>query len=313
MHHGKLSADTASKIKKLRKTIGKANIPSSKVDENLILGTWNIREFGKKKRTKDAIHLIAEIINQYDVIALVEVRDNLQDLKRVLDVLGSYWRVVLSDYNIDSAGNRERIAYVYDSRMVRFTGLAAEADPPKVKIGGEYQSAHIDWWRSPYMASFTAGNFDFVMMTVHIRWSGGVKKRAEAIGHLADWVETRRNEKAAVDSDFVVVGDFNIPSRGSSAFKALTKHSLQMPAGLLKVKGTNLSEKNAYDQIVHSPTLGQRFTDRGGVIRFFKNSPKELFPDLSKSAFTYQLSDHLPLWVEVDTWIEDELVDAFLS
>ncbi|WOF75789.1 endonuclease/exonuclease/phosphatase family protein [Parvibaculaceae bacterium PLY_AMNH_Bact1] len=313
MHHGKISADVAAQIKALRKIIGEAKVPSSRVDENLILGTWNIREFGKKKRSKAAIHLIAEIINQYDVISLVEVRDNLQDLKRVLDVLGSYWRVVLSDYNVDHAGNRERVAYVYDSRMVRFTGLAAEADPPKVKKNGVYESAYPDWWRSPYMASFTAGNFDFVMMTAHIRWSGGVSKRAEAIGHLADWVEIRRNERAAVDTDFIVVGDFNIPSRGSSAFKALTKHSLQMPGGLLKVKGTNLSEKNVYDQIVHSPTLEDRFTDRGGIIRFFKNSHKELFPEMSEKAFTYQLSDHLPLWVEVDTWIEDELIDSYLS
>ena len=313
MHHGNVSPEIAKQIKALRGVINTAGIPPTCLDESLILGTWNIREFGKKKRSKAAIHLIAEVISQFDVLSLVELRDNLGDLKRVMDLLGSYWRVILSDYSVDNAGNRERIAYLYDSRVVRFTGLAAEADPPKEKRNGVYVNAHPDWWRSPYMASFTAGNFDFVMLTAHIRWSGGVRARAKAIGYLADWVEKRRGEPAAMDTDFIVVGDFNIPSRRSSAFKALTKHSLQVPRAMLRVRGTNLSEANTYDQIVHSPTRAERFTDKGGVIRFFEQSHEEIFPGLTEREFTYQLSDHLPLWIEADTWIEDELLNSVLS
>jgi hypothetical protein len=144
MHHGNVSPEIAAQIKKLRKMIDKAKIPTTRVDESLILGTWNIREFGKKKRRPAAKHLIAEIINQFDVITLIEVRDLLSDLKDVLDILGSYWRVVLSDYRTDDAGNHERIAYVYDSRMVRFTGLASEADPPRQKTNGGYRQLYED-------------------------------------------------------------------------------------------------------------------------------------------------------------------------
>ena len=313
MHHGDVSPEIAKQIKTLRKMIDKAKIPTTRVDETLILGTWNIREFGKKKRQKAAKHLIAEIISQFDVISLVEVRDLLGDLKDVLDILGSFWRVVLSDYRTSDAGNHERIAYVYDSRIVRFTGLASEADPPRQKIKGKYEQLYRDWWRSPYMASFTAGNFDFVMIAAHIRWGGGVKARAEEIGHLADWVEQRRGEPGAVATDFIVLGDFNIPSRRSSAFKALTKNGLQMPSALTRVKGTNLSESNTYDQIVHSPTNPARFTNKGGAIHFYNNSYKELFPDLSATEFTFQLSDHLPLWIEIDAWIEDEQVNSILN
>ena len=63
-----------------------------------------------------------------------------------------------------------------------------------------------------------------------------------------------------------------------------------MPKGLVGVKGTNLSEKNTYDQIVHSATNADRFTNKGGVIRLFKDSPKEIFPELTKTQFTHQLS-----------------------
>jgi hypothetical protein len=46
--------------------------------------------------------------------------------------LGRDWDVVFSDFIGDSGGNAERIAFIYDTRMVRFTGLAAEADKPRV-------------------------------------------------------------------------------------------------------------------------------------------------------------------------------------
>jgi len=141
MHHGSISTNIAKGLKELRKRIKTAKIPSSSLDETLNLATWNIRDFGKKARKKAAIHLIAEIMGQFDLISVVEVRDNVKDLKRVMDILGPYWHAVFSDYNLDRAGNRERIAYVYDKRAVTFTGLAAEADPirkkKKIVIDGE--------------------------------------------------------------------------------------------------------------------------------------------------------------------------------
>ncbi|MCL6271085.1 endonuclease/exonuclease/phosphatase family protein [Sansalvadorimonas sp. 2012CJ34-2] len=313
MHHGSLSLPTARKLQYLRQRIKEAGIPPSKLDENLIIGTWNIREFGKSPRRDDAIHLIAEIMGQFDVLAITELRDNLEDLERVRKLLGPYYKVVFSDYRNDAAGFQERIAYLYDKRAVEFTGLAAEADPMRVKgIDGEYQQVSPDWWRSPYMASFRAGNFDFVMLTAHIRWSGGVRARAKALKQLADWVEERRSSEFLVDRDFIVLGDFNIPSRRSSAYKAITSGSLQIPPALLSVQGTNLTEKATYDQILHSPTRYERFTGKGGVIRFYKESHKELYPDLSLGKFKNQLSDHLPLWLEVDTWIDDELLEKVL-
>ena len=313
MRHGTVSRATAAKIRKIRDRIEEADIPPSKLDENLILGTWNVRELGKKRRGKDAIHLIAEIVSQFDLLALTELRDDLRDLGRVMEILGDYWRVVYSDYRTDGAGNRERMAFIYDKRMVTFTGLAAEADEPRTKVGGVYTPSFA-WWRSPYMASFRAGNFDFVVLAAHMRWGNSVTERAAAIEKLADWVEDRRTDKnKAADKDFIVLGDFNIPSKRSKAFKALVKHGLIVPNGLVNVKGTNLSEKNTYDQIAHSASNPDRFTNRGGVIRFYKSSYKELYPDLSKSKFTFQLSDHLPLWIEVDTWIEDEQLDQILN
>jgi hypothetical protein len=109
MHHGQISKPIADGLIALRSRIEKGGIPSSKLDETLNLATWNIREFGKKARSEAAIHYIAEILGQFDLIGVVELRDNLADLDKVLHILGPYWRAVYSDMIPDPGGNRERI------------------------------------------------------------------------------------------------------------------------------------------------------------------------------------------------------------
>ncbi|MGF1609750.1 MAG: endonuclease/exonuclease/phosphatase family protein [Kiloniellales bacterium] len=324
MRHGSVSVSLAKSLIELRKRIEAAKIPPSKLDETLNFATWNIREFGRKKRKARAIHYIAEILSQFDLIAITEVRSNLEDLLRAMYIMGPYWDMVFSDFDTDPAGNQERIAYVFDKRMVRFTGLAAEAGPPrrKDKKSGEYLPAYT-WWRSPYMASFRAGNFDFVVLAVHIRWAGGEKDRLVALKGLADWVDKRRKHKFAVDKDIIVVGDMNIPSRRSESYKIITNNGkgLRLPRGLENIEEkqatTNLSRTATYDQILHYPTHAERFTNNGGVLDFYQGDIKPLFPDdpdlWQGDKHTYQMSDHLPLWVQIDTWIEDHQLDSCLA
>lgn len=324
MHHGTISTNLAKGLKVLRKRITAAKIPSSSLDETLNLATWNIREFGKVRRKKAAIHLIAEVMGQFDLISVVEVRDNVSDLRRVLDILGPYWHVVYSDYNTDAAGNRERVAYVYDKRAVAFTGLAAEADPIRKKVtvirDGKKVKEYlpkISWWRSPFMASFRAGDFDFIAITAHIRWdtAGGEASRQRALQELADWIDKRRKEKHVIDKDIILMGDFNIPKVDDELYKAITSKGLSVPSGLRGQHGTNLARDKSYDQILHYPRHTKSFKKKGGVLDFYKGGHKALLPglNLSKKEFTYQLSDHLPLWVQLDTDIDDERLDQILN
>lgn len=320
MFHGSLNLETARSLKNLRKRIEKARIPPSKLDETLNIATWNIREFGRKRRKSAAIHFVAEIIDQFDLVAVTELRDDLTDLRRVADILGPYWRVVFSDFNTDRAGNRERIGYLYDKRAVTFTGLAAEPDPPRKKdrTTNEYVS-RITWWRSPYMASFRAGNFDFVLLTVHIRWGSGADARVPALKTLAKWIDKRRREKNVVDKDIIVMGDFNIPKLDDNLFDAITSKGLTVPQVLRGTgHGSNLAKDKRYDQIFHYRRHTDVFKDVGGVLDFYDDDwralfPKSRYPDMDKRAFTYQLSDHLPLWVQIDTWTDDEELDQLIN
>ncbi len=315
MDHGKISKDVAKGLLALQERIAAAKIPSSKLDETLNIASWNIREFGKKPRTEAAIHYIAEILGQFDVIGIVELRDDLTDLGRVLKILGPYWRAVYSDMIPDAGGNRERLAFIYDKRAATFNGLAAEASPPRVKKGNEYLS-DVSFWRSPYMASFKAGSFDFILLTTHIRWGDSTEARRVEIETLADWIEAKRQEKTKEDKDLIVMGDYNIASRDDPLFKAITKHGLQIPKALLGAHGTNLEKDKRYDQILHYPIYPDNFTNAGGELDFYIDAAhiKELFPgNMTKEKFTFQLSDHLPLWMQINTDIAGEKLEEIVQ
>lgn len=97
MHHGPVSPEIAKGLLALKQRIEAAKIPPSKLDETANIAIWNIREFGKVRRTRPALHYIAEILGQFDLIALVELRDDLSDMAKVMRFLGRYWQIVYSD------------------------------------------------------------------------------------------------------------------------------------------------------------------------------------------------------------------------
>lgn len=318
--HGTISPDIAKGLKILRTRIGASNIPPMKFDETLNIATWNVREFGKKRRTEAAIHYIAEVVWQFGLVAIVELRDNLTDLQRVMRILGPNWEVIFSDFNTDPAGNRERIGYLFDKRAVTPTGLAAEADPPRIKnpTTGDYLP-QISFWRSPYMATFRSGNFDFLLLAAHIKWGAGGKVRIPELRALADWVEARSSEKFVEDKDIFVVGDFNIPKVDDELFRAITAHHLTIP---MKLRGTNhgsnLQKDKHYDQIFHDTRYTRTEPDAGGVLDFYADDwralfPSDQYPDMTKEKFTYEMSDHLPLWMHLDTWVADEQIDQVIT
>jgi endonuclease/exonuclease/phosphatase family metal-dependent hydrolase len=319
MHHGEISAEIAKGLKELRKRIAKSKIPSSEIDETLNLTTWNIRKFGQTSRKTASLHYIAEIMGQFDLIAVTELQENLEDLSEVLKILGPYWRAVYSDFIKDQGNAKERMAYVFDKRAVSFTGLAAEADAPRKKMKNGEWIPEFSWWRSPYIASFRSGNFDFVLITAHIRWGSGKKARIKPLKLLAEWIHDRRENKFTADQDIILLGDFNIPKLDDDLFKAITSQGLDIPAPLRGLEhGSNLAKNKRYDQILHYPVYDKKLIKKAGILNFFAGGEegiKKLFPNenLGKTKFTYQLSDHLPLWVQLDTDIDGEQLDQIIN
>ena len=135
-------ADVAVQLDGLRTALDAA-VPAKAVDRNLLIGTWNIRAFGdltrawhsgpgdSPRRDLTSLRCIAEVLKRFDVVAVQEVRGNLTCLRHALRVLGPSWGVILTDVTRGDQGNGERLAFLFDTRRVKPSGLACELVLPK--------------------------------------------------------------------------------------------------------------------------------------------------------------------------------------
>ncbi len=316
MHHGQISPEIAHGLLSLQGRIQAGQVPPSKLDETLLIATWNIRELGKQHRLDASLHYLAEVIGTFDLVCLVEVRDDVRDLSEILHYLGPYWRVLFSDYITDHGGNRERVAFVYDERAVMFTGLAGNVLGERTKKRAEYVDK-ISWWRPPFVASWRAGNFDFLLMGTHIRWGASETARQHELEKLATWVTQREHERFIYDKDIILVGDFNIPDRSSALYKAITAGGLKAPSGVLGIEhGSNLERTKHYDQILVAPHFPDSVTGHAGVLDIFDGSFQPLYEGIAKKTdkdLTFEMSDHLPLWIEINTDDDSFKLDQILN
>ena len=102
----------------------------------------------------------------------------------------------------------------------------------------------------------------------------------------------------------VLVGDFNLPSQRSWVWGEFAPAGFLVPAGLGDDPGSDLARGKRYDRMLwKTHDTSPRFTGQAGAVDFYQGSHHELFPGhrMSRDEFTFQLSDHLPLWVEVRT------------
>lgn len=296
------------------KTVLDQEVPEKSVDKTLLLASWNIREFGGMKyggRDKEALFYLAEILSRFDLIAVQEIRDNLDALDDLMNILGGWWKYLVSDVTLGKQGNQERHAYIYDTRKLSFGGLAGELSPPMKKVEGTL-SADFAFARSPYLAGFRAGWFKFTICTQHLYYGEAKaddvqrQKEAEMVVKL---LKMRMKQKDRWANNAVLLGDFNVFSTQDQTFLTLEKGDFQVPAGL-RGKYTNASLNKPFDQIAFlAPDVArQTSVAKAGVFPFFSHVYRDedrliYQPDMAEKEYrqwrTYKMSDHLPIWVEL--------------
>src|SRR6478609_1716688 len=192
----------------------------------LLLGTWNLREFDSESwgtRLPESYAYIAEVIDRFDLVAVQEVRSDLRALEALLERLGKHWAYLVSDVTEGKAGNRERLAFLYDTTKVRLLGIAGELVLPPVSKGGALVPA-TQVARTPLMATFQVGWTKFVLATVHIIYgsdSPAPKARVEEIREVARFLKARTEDTVEPIRNLIVLGDFNIFTTGDATMRAL--------------------------------------------------------------------------------------------
>lgn len=137
MRYYKLKSDFTKKEKRdfvinnileLRKGM-RAKILEKNLDKNLLIATWNIRDFDSNKfghgpRLKESFYYIAEIISAFDLVAVQEVNKDLRAFNRLMYLLGPDWDFITTDVTEGKSGNSERMTFIYDVRRVSLISLA---------------------------------------------------------------------------------------------------------------------------------------------------------------------------------------------
>ncbi len=294
-------------IARLRRRIEDSRLPGKLIDHNLLVGTWNIMNFGRvyekweenarsPKRNLRAMAYVAEIVRRFDVIAIKEVKWDTSAIRMLVeDFLGSNWGMIISDVSAGAKGNVERLAFVYDKRRVQSSGLAGEIVLPPTDEGDPAQQFD----RTPYIAGFESSGESFALLTAHIRYGDVPADRMEEVRALADYIaiEIRgRARTGAEESNLIVLGDFNIDDRGDNPlFRAFTSTGLIVPSQLLNLKTTYSTKPKYYDQIAwFMGDLDLLTTEQAGVINF----AGAVYQELTLRQMSYRVSDHFPLWVE---------------
>lgn len=318
---------TIERILRLRRQLDE-EIPPKTATETLLLATWNVREFGDNRRT-ESLFYIAEIISRFNLVALQEVAADLKGLENLMKILGHGWDYIVTDSTEGTAGGGERTAFIYDKNKIFFRNIAGEIVLPQTQlIQGELQFA-----RTPYCVAFQAGWFKFHLTTVHIYYgssSGLDPRRVEEIGSIAKFL-TKRGKKE--DTSYILLGDFNIPKCGDAAMQALEKNGFHIP-DCIKQHPTDLGKSKHYDQIAFNLKLEKNMTvfseknQKAGAFDFTKSvytvddahiysqyfdakyregkSEKEIEKYFLSKWRTFQMSDHLPLWVELKIDFSDQ-------
>ena len=283
----------------------------AKGKDTLLVATWNIANLGVQDRLASDYALIAEVISWFDLVAVQEVNDDLRGIEAIHDELPARYDLLFSD----ASGNRERQAFLYDSRKVRrLREVGRVAIPPSqlpkiARQGTATPFAGFD--RGPYLASFEAGSFRFALLNVHLFYGSDdpadLDRRTLETFAVAWWADRTHRDAKTYVPDIVPLGDFNLPKAepGDRIFDALVALGLETPSHSSQI-GSAIASDNQYDQLAFFPgATKDRFTGACSVFDFdgavFQDLWAQRTPTQFRDYVRYHLSDHRPLWAEFHT------------
>ncbi len=315
----------------LRLKVGlEQRIPSRKTEENLLICSWNIKEFGyTSQRLNEAYFYIAEIISRFDLVAVQEVKSTLKDLDMLMRILGDDWDYLVNDITDGNDGNSERSAYLFNKKRLKLSGLAGELVLwPEITVG----SAIKQLKRTPYMTGFKSTWKSFVMLNLHVHpgdEDDDLVYRKEEVRLLLAALQHKMDRLWS--QNLVLAGDFNLYQGDDDATISLIHEAGFIEVDGLKGLDTNVSQTQAYDRFfIHKNeyfeiAMDSQSRGTGGVFNPFDfvykqdehmqykqqmikvyGGSKDIDNDADalEDYFMHhwrrnQISDHFPIWFEL--------------
>lgn len=304
-------------------------------------------------RLDESYHYIAEIIDHFDVCALQEVKSDLEPLRKLMMFLGPNWDFFVSDVSTHEGGNKERMAFLYNRNKVFFRNLIGEVVLSSDELNGRqvartpfFASFQAHWFKFSLCSAHIIFGKDLELRAQEIKAIANslvkrAKKEDQVHIFLGDMNIEKKNDEImkALKSTKMVVPEFGptnmkgdmwydqmaFTQKGKAGNKTrLLRHGKfdwrhavfgphpnpdGFPALPLTDKdgldGKNrLSKQALLDH--YKPIVNQLRVDYG----------KEPYADFSKSYkgwSTYEMSDHLPIWMELEIDYSDEYLRKYLE
>lgn len=312
-------------------------VPSKRIDDNILIASWNIKEFGHlKERLPESYYYIAEIIHAFDLIAIQEIKTSLFDLDKVLKILGDDWSYIITDITEGKNGNRERFGFIYDTRRIKHSGLSGELVVAPEMITSEDMLNQLK--RTPSITGFECGWKKFAIVGVHLhpgKNNDDAEIRKKEIEHLLNIYTEKKKKNHLWSDNFIILGDTNLYRNDEETVELLYQQGFIECENLIG-KATNVSLTEAYDRIFLNVDEYFKFKEHngkqnGGVFNLFdyiytesamndykesmllhKDDPSTLTDETSFLKYynrywkRNQISDHLPIWIEIE---EDSSLD----
>lgn len=310
------SIDVSAERRHLRAQKKARNLPD-RDDEHLLLATWNIANLGAKEQTREpeCFELIAAIVEHFDLVAVQEVRDDVDaGIRRVCQELPDSWDLIFSE----TGGNDERMAFLWDSKVIdrgQMVGKVTFEPDQLPRAGGE---GFLGFSRTPYIGTFHCGELALMIVSAHSYFGDprdpiDMGRRLAETKALAWWCERAVKDPQAYTPDVLAVGDMNTPSEddmelATKMLDELRRRGLYAPRyedngqeQVLETQlGTAVRSENHYDQLLFVPKNTESDLTAHGVFDF----DATIFPDLWESRgrtdfhrfVIWAVSDHRPLW-----------------
>jgi len=310
--------DVQARVGRVRAALDAVPVPPKRPG-NLLIGTWNLRCFGDlrkgwssppdatPKRNFSDIHSIAAVIERFDVVAVQEVRGNIRALRYLLRLLGDEWGFLLTDVTRGPEAGDERLAFLFDTRRVKPSGLACELvvwiskDSPKV----DQEMLGRQFARTPYACSFVTTGPEattFILVTLHIDWGKRAADRVPELTEIAEWLSHWAEQEDEWKHNVIALGDFNIDGIDDDLYNAFTSTGLVPAPGLARLPRTifdSPTKPHNYDQIAWftDEATGPLLTMGYSTAGHYDFAP-QLKGKQTLTTLSWHVSDHYPMFVE---------------
>lgn len=256
-------------------------MPQVARDGNSIrVASFNIQVFGESKMAKPRVRaLLVEIVRQFDVVAIQEIRSKSEIMPRFVDEVnatGRHYDYVIGP-RLGRTSSKEQYAFVFDTASIEIdrSALYTVSDPDDLL----HREPLVGWFRvrgPPPEEAFT-----FSLVNIHT----DPDETDQELDALADVFRVVRDDGRGED-DVIVLGDLNVDEAHLGRLGQISNIRWAVSRVATNTRGTK-----QYDNIVFSGAATTEYTGRWGVfdmIRQFNLTVDEAL----------EVSDHQPVWAE---------------